>query len=136
MKKTMLVLGTLLLAIGSFSQTKSGKFNTNYMQVGKWNVENRKFEFEDEVKVNLIITMTDSKVWIDDNANTNLTILKDAGTIKKDEYTSRAWDCLDEKKRKCNLLIAKYNDGQRILSIMYNNLCFRYYVSNSRIDNF
>jgi hypothetical protein len=52
------------------------------------------------------------------------------------KYVAVRWGCTDEKYRRCKFSMIKYEDGIYLITVMYNDYSFRYYVRATRLSNF
>ena len=112
MKKLLFILMVL------FATTVSAQtyFNVHTTQTGVWDGES--WIYDNPQNSNLVITMKGKSVFIDDNAHSTYYCYD----YKGDD----SWLAIDEKNRKCLLLLISTTKGM-CLTIMYNDVLIRYY---------
>lgn len=138
MKKLIVLAVMMIMTTASFSQTKLYSY---LLESGDWNAYTEHWEYKKPINVNLTFTIAKTYVSIDDVANTYLTINsydgEDRGTTSSGvKYYAAVWNCTDEKYRGCKFSMIKYDDGQYLITIMYKNYSFRYYIRTSQLSDF
>lgn len=138
MKKFITAL-LMLVVTTAFSQTKMYAYGLEH---GSWNTSTESWNFNNYRKVNLTVTLYSNAIYINDAAQTSLSIESYEGEKKDvtsdgEPYTADAWTCADEKNRRCTFSIVRYHTSKSILlTVRYNNYSFRYYVRYNDVDNY
>jgi hypothetical protein len=144
MKKSILILSFLFVAILSFAQTKISSYKN---QIGVWNVYSKTYDWEEPVYSNIDMLLDKNYIKVFDKARSLYTIIKyypkETGYTKDvpvSKYESYGWDAIDEENRKMYIMMVKYvNENQMIINMMYDDRIFRYYLkknTNTGLDKF
>jgi hypothetical protein len=139
MKKLIILVIVFLITTAAFSQTS--KWHASLMEEGPWNDSTTNWEYKKTISVDVIIIITKEDISFNDKYNTFLTINSNEGevngiTLDSVKYNAARWSCTDEKLRDCIFSMIKYEDGVYLLSVMYNDYSFRYYVKPERSNSF
>jgi len=130
MKKIKLLLLAVfsLLTFSGFAQSYD---KTSMIETGYWNGEN--WDWRNPKEIDLKITLYKGKVYIEDAANTTISIYGESKSTRGynddgDPYTSMIWDAFDEKDRKCKFMMSIFESKALIMYVvMYDKIAFRYY---------
>jgi hypothetical protein len=138
MKKLIILAIILLTTTSSFSQSKLYAY---LLESGSWNSYTGHWEYKKPIDVNLTFTVTKAFISINDVANTVFAVDSYEGeengvTTDGVKYVAVRWGCTDEKYRRCKFSMIKYEDGIYLITVMYNDYSFRYYVRATRLSNF
>ena len=135
MKQLTLILAFIAISFSALCQSKS---YAHHIESGRWDSYSKKWILKEPVEINLEFTLNKTNVYINDKAETFLTIIEDEGEkVGQDSYTTHSWACTDEKYRRCTFMMAHNpTTGKQVYIIMYNDVIFRYYISSSSNDNF
>ena len=132
--KKLLIIALLFVSATAFSQTSYSIFK---MQKGKYNGKSWDWSLPRNIK--MTATLSGDHLFISDQADTHITTYEDLGEnsdIDNDgtPYISHSWKAYDEKNRKCLFSMQNYKEENYIVYyIMYNDICFRYYVSRTEV---
>ena len=127
--KRLLIAAFLFISATSFAQKK---YQVIGLESAMWN--GKTWDWDKLAKPNLTITLSGYDIYINDEADTHITTYEDIGEEKGidksgETYTSHTWNAYDEKNRRCRFIMQFYkNLTYDIYYIMYNDVCFRYYV--------
>ena len=137
MKKTILI-GLLFL---SFVANSQKYITTTSLQTGI--ISNGNWKWYDPQEISLTIKLDNYDIYIYDKANTHIVCYEDLGEVKGtdddgDSYTGRKWKAYDEKGKKCFFIMQFYSNIKlTAYYVMYNDLCFRYYIKEGNgVSNF
>ena len=135
MKQLTLIFGFITISLSALCQTK---VYAHHIESGKWDTYSKKWVFKEPLEVNLEFTLNKTNVYINDQAETSLTIIQDEGEkVGTDNYTTHSWSCTDEKYRRCTFMMSHQpSTGKQVYIIMYNDVIFRYYISSNSNDNY
>jgi hypothetical protein len=139
MKKAILLLSFIIMSMVALCQSKA---YCNYVELGRWNSYSKSWVYYIKKNVDLEFTLYKTGITINDVSHTNLTIKRYLGeeSLVNDDGNNcnvYEWNCYDEKNRTCNFSMVNIpSTGVNVYIIMYNDSIFRYYVTDSPIDNF
>jgi len=139
MKKLIIALTFIVATTTAFAQTKLYAYALEH---GQWNKYKEEWDFDNYKKVDLTISIYSNSIYINDAAQTSLTVLSFDGeksdkTYGGEPYTVNAWNCSDEKNRRCMFSLVRYHTSKtNLITIRYSDYSFRYYVSSDKVDNF
>ena len=131
--KKLLIIALLFVSATSFSQDK---YQVVGLESGMWN--GKTWVWDKLITPDLTITLSGAHIYISDQADTHITTYENLGEDKGvdkqgDSYTSYTWRAYDEKDRRCKFIMQFYQKGDyNIYYIMYNDMCFRYYVDKKK----
>lgn len=125
MKKLLLVI-SFLISVTASSQTY---FTCNKMKSGA--KVNGKWELDDAVATNLIFSVTQRKVTVNDQAHSVYRIYSEGQDSTGSNYQLTTWLAIDEKERKVNLESIRFDDGTFVFVVKYSDTLFAYYLNVS-----
>ena len=127
MKKTIVLIATMIsLAVAAYSQ---GSVVASYIKLGIKNSDG-KMEFEKNYKeCGITFTMRDNYITANDKANSVYRIVNKKEIEDDGLKESQDYECTDEKDRGCVITIAVYKNGEKYLSVCYENCSFIYKVN-------
>jgi len=132
--KKLLIIALLFVSATAFSQKSYSIFR---MQTGKYNGKSWTWALPRDI--NMTATLSGIHVFISDQADTHITTYEDLGEKADTDndgtpYTSHSWKAYDEKNRKCLFSMQNYKEESYLIYyIMYNDMCFRYYVDREAV---
>jgi hypothetical protein len=138
MKKLIILAVICLTTTISFAQVKLYAY---LLETGTWNRYTDKWEYSRLVNTSLEVTVNKTYISVNDQAGTFLSIDSYEGeTIGKTsdgvKYKAVRWNCTDELRRNCLFSMVEYEDDTYLLTVMYNNLSYRYYIRANKLSNF
>ena len=131
-----------MLIAASITVTAQSTYSAYKSQMGRWNTYTKEWEWEASVTCNLTFTFYAKKIFVNDKANSEYTVYEDEGETTSynndgDKYTQHTWRCYDERNRNVFFSITNYiNLGINVCSVMYNDVCYKYYMRKSNLSNF
>lgn len=140
MKRILIFTVLLFITTGLLSQTQ---WRTYRNQIGEWNTYTQKWVYGEMNYSDIVITFNKNSISMDNRSQSNYRIYKDDGedtgyTQDGTRYNSHSWRAYDKSDRKCILSMIKYESPEYELAftVMYDDVVFRYYYSNSKTDKF
>lgn len=130
MKKTILVISLVIMSFLTYSQTYFQSFKT---EIGTFNERTRDWEFEKGSVSTMLITVEKSYIQVDDDAHSLYRIQRRLEDVRERDYTSWAWETLDEKNRTCIVQFTNYfNRNVGTMMVIYNNACIVYNLKRNK----
>ena len=142
MKKVIFLLIVIFTVLQSSAQTS---YVSTYNQTGEYSTIFEKWNWSDLNRSVIPIKITKSFIEFENQAKSKFTIIEDKGEDVGQNsaglrYKGHNWIAIDHKYRKCYVLMTHYfdDDYDNVLTIMYEDLAFRYYIPKKRngIDSF
>jgi hypothetical protein len=140
MKRILIFTLLLFITNGLLSQTQ---WRTYRNQIGEWNTYTEKWVYGEMNYSDITITFNKNSISMDNRSQSYYKIYKDDGedtgyTQDGTRYNSHSWRAYDKSDRKCILTMIKYESPEYDLAftVMYDDVVFRYYYSNSKTDKF
>lgn len=118
MKKSLF---SLLLIFFSFEFYCQTYIQSYALDIGHWNNNYRKWDWESTKKCNVLFTLQGDVILSNDKANSTYYTYE---TINKG-----SWKALDEKRRECIISIVYNEPDYCFLIVIYNDICYRYIYS-------
>ena len=143
MKKLLFLTLLFLISFATFSQNR---YTSTYNQLGYWNKVTEKWDWEDIKYATIPITFNKNVVTFENKASSKYIITSDQTkrtgvNSDGDSYTRYSWFVKDNSNRRCtlNITILESDEYDPIISIMYDDVCIRYYIGTTKnygIDKF
>lgn len=123
--KKLLLIAFLFISIESISQTR---FKAFAIQMAELNTNTNEWVWNPYHSSNMLITITDSKIYVDDKAHSIYTIVssnKETNTVEKQVNKFRAYD---EKGRNCSLEMVYWTNKESApqLYVVYSDIRYAY----------
>ena len=139
MKKAIFLFFAALTFLISSAQ-QSSSYSVFKSQMGRWNTYLKDWIWDSPTYSTLTITIYSNTILVDDKAHSVYTIFKDEGETSGynkngNRYKEHSWKCYDEVNRTVLFSIIIYDDVN-VCSVMYNDLCYRYYIRKAELSNF
>ena len=127
MKKLLLCI-FLLISVSCLAQEKIF-FSTFKNVIGKWEKYDKKWTYGKFSYVDITFVYSQGYLTCNDEAKSYYK-LKGSSTIEKMQGIDVVSfsDVADERGRNCIVSFLTYEDGSKVITIMYSDTIFRYYV--------
>ncbi len=132
MKKVILLAAILLSFSFSYCQ--------NYYKVyavtsGTWNSYSRDYDWGDDEKTDMEITMKGRIIFVSDKAKSTYTTYKEIPMSTTSKIQSQtAWWAYDESLIKCVVKLIHYRNGMQMLYVIYDNIAVGYYFTSQSFE--
>ena len=140
MKKLLSLLPILVLLSFSTSAQVT-KLVSTYNQVGIYNKYLEKYDWNPHNYATITIYFGKQMIWMDNISESQFRITGRRGEntgVNNDgiSWKDFTWIAIDNKGRRCDVSLTKFNDNTLMFVILYDDLCFRYFANSSGLDNF
>ena len=128
------------LMFSGFAYSQSNVYDVYKTQTANWDEYKKEWQYDNSIYTKIQITVNGKNIYFTDKANSRYTVYDDDGesngkTNSGIPYKSHTWKCYDESNRKVYFKITIYdNSTDLVITVMYDNILFRYYVSRSYLD--
>ncbi len=131
MKKILaLLLSILVISTTANSQSETISAHIYKAKIGIKQTESPYWVYQ-EIEVDLMVYVQSSNIYINNKANTYLSVVKNLSEESNSSYKQHAWACLDEEGKKCVVKLtyrANMKTDNVTLSIEYTDVVVIYYI--------
>lgn len=133
MKKAFLLVLFSLISFITFSQTIA---RSNKNRFGVYDTYFQKWRFKDFVYSDISIRFEPGLFVLDDENNSRYKVVEPKGEKINESSKYTTWVCVDEKGRNCTVqLISLFEEEQNLLSVIYDTVCYVYYITDVKKYN-
>lgn len=118
--KKLLLISALLFSVNSYSQSIINAFAA---QIGYWNTNTDKYDWEVTVRTNITFTIQNGYVFTTDKNNSVYEVV----SLESSNGKEGVWSATDELGDNCSIILKYNEDDSNIIAIVYDTFCVRYY---------
>jgi hypothetical protein len=138
MKRVIVVLISILISIAA--KTQSVRFLSTHNDIGRWNQQTERWVFTEDNIADIPILFGETTIQLENQDGSLFVVQSDRGTVTgklesdpRITYKAYTWLVRDRRDKSCVASIVSYSrqDMDMMLSIMYDDYCFRFYIPKS-----
>jgi hypothetical protein len=98
---------------------------------GTWNKYTKKYTYGEPREIDIVFKVYKTHITVSDRAGSVYKLVQSKDDIVDSDCTIVGFDCVDEKNRRCDVSLFKYNDPSRanMIAVIYEEMAFMYFIS-------